>query len=195
MRVALNSETISARFQLNRSLAVDQLKDNKKKRASAVMLPLIDIDNEEHVLLCKRPTYLHHHPGEICLPGGKFEINDVNLRTTALRELHEELNIAPQNIHVLGQLPEYSTLTGFTIRPFVGLIKKETVWENDHNEVQASFLLSIKALNNAANWQPLPFERGGKIITLNGFITPHGLLWGATASIIKNFTKQLAIPV
>lgn len=31
MKVALNSETISARFQLNRSLAVDQLKDNKKK--------------------------------------------------------------------------------------------------------------------------------------------------------------------
>jgi hypothetical protein len=30
MKVALNSETISARFQLNRSLAVDQLKDNKK---------------------------------------------------------------------------------------------------------------------------------------------------------------------
>ena len=50
------------------------------------------------------------------LPGGKFEINDVNLRTTALRELHEELNIAPHNVQVLGQLPQYSTLTGFTIR-------------------------------------------------------------------------------
>jgi len=193
--VALNSEHIMARFQLSPITAPNQLKDTRKKRASAVMLPIIDIDNHAHILLCKRPTYLHHHPGEICLPGGKYEQSDIKLRTTALRELKEELNIAPSNVTVLGQLPEYSTLTGFSISPFVGLLNKATTWENDHNEVQASFLLSLSDLSNDANWQPLPFQRFGKTITLQGFATQHGLLWGATASIIKNFTKQLALPV
>ncbi|MEL0632798.1 CoA pyrophosphatase [Pseudoalteromonas carrageenovora] len=191
----MNSEHIRARFQLSPVAAPNQLRDTRKKRASAVMLPIIDIDNHAHILLCKRPTYLHHHPGEICLPGGKFEPSDIKLRTTALRELEEELNIAPSNVTVLGQLPEHSTLTGFSISPFVGLLNKATTWENDHNEVQASFLLSLSDLSNDANWQPLPFQRFGKKITLQGFPTPQGLLWGATASIIKNFTKQLALPV
>jgi 8-oxo-dGTP pyrophosphatase MutT (NUDIX family) len=191
----LNSEHIMARFQLSPTAAPNQIKDTRKKRASAVMLPIIDVDNHAHILLCKRPTYLHHHPGEICLPGGKFEQSDKHLRTTALRELHEELNIAPSNVKVLGQLPQYSTLTGFSISPFVGLLGEHTVWENDYNEVQASFLLSLTQLSNEANWQPIPFQRFGKTITLQGFSTPHGLLWGATASIIKNFTKQLALPV
>jgi|TARA_R110000772_G_scaffold6488_2_gene22721 8-oxo-dGTP pyrophosphatase MutT (NUDIX family) len=191
----LNSEHIIARFQLSPTAAPDQGIDTPKKRASAVMLPLIDVDDHAHILLCKRPIYLHHHPGEICLPGGKFEASDITLRTTALRELHEELNITPSNVKVFGQLPLYSTLTGFNISPFVGMLNKHTIWENDHNEVQASFLLPLRDLTNEANWQPLPFQRFGKTIILYGYNTPHGLLWGATASIIKNFTKQLALPV
>ncbi|MEI8665882.1 CoA pyrophosphatase [Pseudoalteromonas sp. B28] len=115
-----------ARFLLSPTAAPNQLKDTRKKRASAVMLPIIDIDNHAHILLCKRPTYLHHHPREICLPGGKFEVSDITLRTTALRELKEELNIAQSNVNVLGHLPEYSTLTGFSISPYVGLLNKGT---------------------------------------------------------------------
>jgi 8-oxo-dGTP pyrophosphatase MutT (NUDIX family) len=192
----LNSEYIMARFQLSAVKAVpSQRIETAKNRPSAVILPIIDIGNQAHILLCKRPTYLHHHPGEICLPGGKFEANDITLRTTALRELNEELNIAPGNVKILGQLPQHATLTGFNISPFVGLLHKHTTWENDHNEVQASFLLSLSDLSNEANWQPLPFQRFGKTIILQGFSTQHGLLWGATASIIKNFTKQLALPV
>ncbi|MEI8616833.1 hypothetical protein P4S63_03055 [Pseudoalteromonas sp. B193] len=45
------------------------------------------------------------------------------------------------NVNVIGHLPEYSTLTGFSISPYVGLLNKGTTWENDYNEVQASFLL------------------------------------------------------
>lgn len=192
----MNSEYIMARFQLTQTLASQgPFTHLGKLRASAVMLPLIDFENEAHILMCKRPSYLHHHPGEICLAGGKFEPRDRCLRTTALRELHEELNIAPYNVKVIGQLPHYFTLTGFNIRPYVGLLKKGTLWENDHNEVQASFLISVRQLNNDANWRPIMFQKEGKKCVFYGFKTPHGLLWGATANIIKNFTKQLALPV
>ncbi|MFM9481395.1 NUDIX hydrolase, partial [Streptomyces scabiei] len=88
-----------------------------------------------HILLCKRPNYLKHHPGEICLPGGKRELNDRNLRHTALRELYEELNINSSHVNVIGQLPEYATLTGFTITPFVGVLNPHTQWLEDPNEV------------------------------------------------------------
>ncbi|MEH6395764.1 CoA pyrophosphatase [Pseudoalteromonas sp.] len=194
----MNSQQLIARFQLtapNTDIPAHHAYLQGTQRASAVMLPLIDINNIAHILLCKRPTFLNHHPGEICLPGGKHEHSDIDLRNTALRELHEELNIAPEYVSVIGQLPDYSTLTGFTITPFVGVLAANTQWHPDHNEVAASFLLPVNTLANVNNWQPLHFERRGKVITLQGFSTPYGLLWGATASIIKNFTKQLAIPV
>jgi 8-oxo-dGTP pyrophosphatase MutT (NUDIX family) len=197
----VNSKQLMARFQLtapaNEYIQPADKRHFKQRpqRASAVMLPLIDVDNSAHILLCKRPMFLNHHPGEICLPGGKHELSDANLRHTALRELSEELNIAPSNVTVIGQLGDYSTLTGFTITPFVGVLAPDTHWHADQNEVAASFLLPVSALADVNNWQPLPFHRFGKTITLQGFSTPYGLLWGATASIIKNFTKQLAIPV
>ncbi|KPH63221.1 NUDIX hydrolase [Pseudoalteromonas porphyrae] len=196
----MNSQQLMARFQLSAPInehaqQIQSIRSKRPQRASAVMLPLIDIDNSAHILLCKRPTFLNHHPGEICLPGGKHELTDTNLRHTALRELNEELNIAPSNVTIVGQLADYSTLTGFTITPYVGLLAPNTFWQADKNEVAASFLLQVSALANVNNWHPINFERFGKIITLQGFSTPYGLLWGATASIIKNFTKQLAIPV
>lgn len=193
----MNSQQILARFQLSVAANSQPLitHPQKTRRASAVMLPLIDVNNSAHILLCKRPHYLKHHPGEICLPGGKRELNDKNLRDTALRELYEELNINSTHVNVIGQLSEYATLTGFTITPFVGVLNPHTQWLEDPNEVAASFLIPLSALINTDNWQPIPFQRFGKTLTLEGFSTSHGLLWGATASIIKNFTNQLAIPV
>lgn len=194
----MNTEQLLARFQVSKPIQQHQIRSSKlsaSKRASAVMLPLIDIDNCAHILLCKRPAHLKHHPGEICLPGGKHERSDKTLRDTALRELKEELNIASNDVTVYGKLANYSTLTGFTITPYVGLLADNTHWQADQNEVAASFLLPVSALVNVNNWQPLPFSYQGKVITLQGFSTPYGLLWGATASIIKNFTEQLLLPV
>lgn len=193
----MNTQQLLARFQLSAPVQQHDLRSSKlsaSKRASAVILPLIDIDNHAHILLCKRPAHLKHHPFEICLPGGKHERSDKTLRDTALRELKEELNIAYEDVTIQGKLANYSTLTGFTITPYVGLLAPNTHWQADQNEVAASFLLPINALLNVNNWQPLPFIYQGKTTILQGFSTPYGLLWGATASIIKNFTKQLLLP-
>ncbi|WP_404339412.1 NUDIX hydrolase [Pseudoalteromonas mariniglutinosa] len=192
----MNSQYLITRFTLNQPLkAVTPVDQRAKKTASAVVLPLIDVNKQAHILLCKRAAHLTHHPSEICLPGGKFEKNDKNLRDTALRELYEELNISTHNVTVHGQLKQYSTLTGFSITPYVCTLRASTEWVVDHNEVAASFLVPVNALLQPENWQPLPLQLYGRTVILDGFATSHGILWGATASIIKNFTKQLAIPV
>ncbi|WP_249406629.1 CoA pyrophosphatase [Pseudoalteromonas sp. bablab_jr011] len=192
----MNSQQLITRFSLSMATEpAQQIHINADKRASAVMLPLIDVENDAHLILCKRPRHLLHHPGEICLPGGKFEMQDESLMHTALRELHEELNIAAHNVTVHGQLHQYSTLTGFTIAPYVCSLAAGTCWQADPSEVEVSFLLPISHLSDHRNWQPLSFQRNGKTFVLKGLMTPHGLLWGATASIINNFIKQLALPV
>ncbi len=189
----MNSQQIRQRFQLFRPEAGLTL--SASPRSSAVVLPLIDKGNTAHVLLCKRPVHLNHHPGEICLPGGTRDPGDLSLVHTALRELDEELAIASSQIELIGTLPEFSTLTGFTISPFVGILASDTRWQASPDEVEEAFLLPVNVLANEQNWLEFEVFRRGRNITLTGFHTPYGLLWGATARIIRNFTRQLALPV
>ena len=59
---------------------------NKEYRDSAVLIPLIEIDNQIHLLFTQRPMHLKHHAGQICFPGGKVTNDDPNIIQTALRE-------------------------------------------------------------------------------------------------------------
>ena len=52
-------------------------------------------------------------PGRSSFPGGKLEPDDPSPRAAALREAHEEIGLAPQQVQVVGELPEYVTVTGF----------------------------------------------------------------------------------
>ena len=62
------------------------------------MLPLIEINNETHVLFEVRSLNLRRQPGEICFPGGKIEQDDVDQRQCAIRETSEELGIHESDI-------------------------------------------------------------------------------------------------
>ena len=48
---------------------------------AAVLIGVID----DHVVLTKRAQNLKHHGGQIAFPGGKVDLDDANLRATALR--------------------------------------------------------------------------------------------------------------
>ena len=59
----------------------------------AVLLPLIEVENETHILFEVRSLNLRRQPGEICLPGGKIEQDDLDPSQCAIRETSEELGI------------------------------------------------------------------------------------------------------
>ncbi|ATC94311.1 NUDIX hydrolase [Pseudoalteromonas tunicata] len=179
------------RFQLHPPVGNQGYPHNAKQ--SAVLLPLCELEGELHILFCKRPSYLKHHPAEICFPGGKFELADGDLRTTALRESNEELNLAAQHINLIGELDAYWTLTGFEIKPYVGIITDLTAIQPAEDEVEKIFYIPFSALRTPQNWQPLPFVRQNKPRILQGFYTEHGLLWGATAQIVRNLVKQVSV--
>ena len=178
------------RFQLL-SLSGNQGFPHPAKK-SAVLIPICVIDNTLHLLFCKRPSYLKHHPAEICFPGGKLEQTDDSLQSTALRECHEELGLGKQQITLLGELESYWTLTGFEIKPFVGLIDDLSTIKIDKNEVESVFYVPFSELALSQNWHPLSFIRANKKRQLSAFKTPYGLLWGATAQITLNLVKQVS---
>ncbi|KPV94334.1 putative Nudix hydrolase NudL [Pseudoalteromonas sp. P1-9] len=160
-------------------------------KQSAVLVPLVNVSGEIHLLLCKRPNYLKHHPGQICFPGGKLEDTDANLLATALRETCEEIGVEINNQHVIGDMDSYWTLTGFEIKPYIALLPEKPNLVLATNEVASAFYLPLSQLIDQENWQDIQFTRQFSAYTLTGFQTEYGLLWGATAQIIRNLIKHL----
>ena len=112
---------------------------------SAVLIPLIKIKGEYHLLFQKRAASIRQG-GDICFPGGGFEIGiDKNFKDTALRETYEELGIKKKDIKILGQLDTYVAPIGAIIEPFDAKIKKKA-YKNmniDYNEVEKTLLIPI----------------------------------------------------
>ncbi|TMN35340.1 CoA pyrophosphatase [Pseudoalteromonas sp. S2755] len=157
-------------------------------KQSAVLIPIVDVNARAHLLFCKRSSKLPSHPSQICFPGGKVEQQDSNIINTALRETEEEIGLAISESQVLGILPFMQTLTGYQITPVVASVQQDATWVNHSDEVQHTFTVPLNQLSAAKNWRTFHFTNNGKPVSLDGFMTPHGLLWGATAKIVKQFT-------
>jgi len=91
---------------------------------SAIFLPLIETQGKTSLLFEKRTMNITQG-GEICFPGGRVEVNEVqNPLTTAIRETSEELGIAIDKISIISRLPRLITPDGKLIDAFIGRIEK-----------------------------------------------------------------------
>jgi 8-oxo-dGTP pyrophosphatase MutT (NUDIX family) len=70
-------------------------------RPAAVLIAITDRP-EPGVILTQRPTWLRSHAGQVAFPGGKVDDGDENNIAAALREAHEELNLPPTQVDVIG---------------------------------------------------------------------------------------------
>ena len=91
-------------------------------KSSAVMILLLNKNNIPHLLFTKRTDLVEHHKGQVSFPGGVYDPSDESLLFTAERETFEEIGIRSDAIHVLGELDDFLTVTGFAISPFVGCL-------------------------------------------------------------------------
>ena len=146
---------------------------------SAVLIPLVKIKGEYHLLFQKRAATIRQG-GDICFPGGGFEIGvDKSFKDTALRETFEELGIQKKDIKVLGQLDTYVAPIGAIIESFVAKAKKKAYKKMniDFNEVEKTLLI------------PLSFfkEHDAEEYTLAQEIQPY--------KINENGEKEIFFPV
>jgi 8-oxo-dGTP pyrophosphatase MutT (NUDIX family) len=112
---------------------------------SAVLVPLVEIENKYHLLFEKRANHIRQG-GEVSFPGGEFDHKkDQGLRHTALRETSEELGINSEKIKILGKIGTLVAPMGVTVDAFVALISIMSLDELniDKNEVEKVFLVPI----------------------------------------------------
>ncbi len=93
------------------------------RRDAAVLAPLfVDTTGETSVLLTRRSGGLRNHRGEVSFPGGRIDPGESAIQA-ALRETHEEVNLHPSEVRVVGRLEPLTTVVSSSkIIPFVGVV-------------------------------------------------------------------------
>jgi len=155
---------------------------------AAVLVPLYRKRGEYHLLFTKRTQEVEYHKGQICFPGGGRHTEDETPLDTALRETSEELGIHPQDIRILGELDELSTISSkYAISPFVGIIPYPYPFKPNRREVAELMEVPIAALLEEGNsWQEVQASQGGPVAVY--FYEYEGqVIWGATAKMLNQF--------
>ena len=117
---------------------------------SAVLIPLIFLDGEYNLLFQKRSPNIRQG-GEVCFPGGEFDLTkDKSFLDTAIRETTEEIGIEKENIEIIGEMDTLVAPMGVTVDPFVGIIKLNNLDEIkiDKTEVEKVFVIPISYFLN-----------------------------------------------
>jgi len=77
-----------------------------------------DWQSEAALLLTRRSATLRKHAGQWAFPGGRLDPGETPIET-ALREMHEEVDLALSEDRVLGCLDDFVTRSGFVMTPVV----------------------------------------------------------------------------
>jgi 8-oxo-dGTP pyrophosphatase MutT (NUDIX family) len=163
----------------------------KHLQRAAVLLPLVDRGDDFYLILTQRAAHLHHHPGQICLPGGCYNQADQCLIETALRETEEEIGLNREFIEIAGYLDDYETMTGFLITPVIGFVKMGFELRLDQFEVADLFEVPLHFVLNLHHYVQKQMELNQSIHDYY-VLDYHGrTIWGATAAILYNLAERL----
>lgn len=171
--------------------------EKKNPRKAAVMALFYPAAGQKtNLLFILRKTYKGVHSNQVAFPGGKVEKTDDGLLTTALRETHEEVGVAPHDITVIKEISEiFIPPSNFIVYPFIGLYKNPKPFVKQDDEVEMLLEIPIADFLDENNivYKKLSTSYAVDIevpaFKLNGYI-----VWGATAMMlneIKELLKQV----
>jgi 8-oxo-dGTP pyrophosphatase MutT (NUDIX family) len=144
------------------------------------------------VVFTQRTPHLTDHAGQISFPGGRVEPGDIDAAATALREAEEEMGIDRRSIEIIGELPHYTTGTGYRITPVVGWSADPLKYAPDPSEVAEVFEVPAPFLLDPTNHRQESAMYKGRMRSY--FAIPFGprYIWGATAGMLITFSRVAA---
>ncbi len=168
--------------------------DVSRARAAGVVLPLA-LGPEPRIYLMIRGSDLTDHAGEVCFPGGKPEVSDLDLRATAARELEEEVAVRGDQFEWAGELSPCPVITGrYLIHPFVAVLQEGATPRPASTEVAR--IVSLPLLPLLTGESPtFAVKRSwdGVEITAPHFPVEGNVLYGASAYIFYELLARLAL--
>lgn len=189
----MKKEDFITQFQFNQlgKTSKECFRYRASTKSSAVLVALIEREGLLHVVLTKRSLHLKHHPGQISFPGGKVDKSDINPQATALRESEEEIGLAKTAVNILGQLPQYHTISGFEITPVVALLDSKSTFKQNDDEVSEIFFVPLQHFLNSSNHIAVRVLSEKNTYPVYFMPYLHYNIWGATAAILKDLSYLL----
>ncbi|NOY09309.1 MAG: CoA pyrophosphatase [Spirochaetes bacterium] len=178
----------------------------REKYHAAVIIPLIEINNDIQILFEVRSESLSRHPGQVGFPGGGIETGESPLEA-ALREMEEECGIGKNDVEIFGALDTVESITGTVVSSFVCGIDECITVKPDNNEVAEVFtvpLIQLKeeGFRESRVKEVFTLSDGFPVELLKNAEWRHEytypvyyyqydkyLIWGLTARILKHFVE------
>ena len=167
----------------------------EERRAAAVVIAIF-ADPPHEVVFIERAPHLRHHPGQIGLPGGSADPADGDeLANTGLRELYEELGVAPERVTIVGRLPALDQISSrFIVTPLVGILEPGTLLTIDRTETVGMFTVPLETIV-----APGAVHEDVAVTRLRGvpsYALDHGEhhIWGVTGRVLKYFNDAWHAP-
>lgn len=130
---------------------------------AAAVLMLLTRESSPELIFTLRHQDLSTHGGEVAFPGGKRDLADRDLQSTALRETQEEIGLHPGVAEILGRLDRRTSRFGLEVAPFVASIEADVALTPDRKEVSEIFrvpLAHFMDLEQNLYTKPKRYEQG-----------------------------------
>lgn len=103
------------------------LRAPRGERSAAVLMLFTD-EPDPALTFVTRAETLRHHAGQVALPGGAVDADDIDVVHTALREAEEEIGLPPAAVTTIGCLPAlWVPKSRFDVTTVLG------VWDGAHD--------------------------------------------------------------
>jgi 8-oxo-dGTP pyrophosphatase MutT (NUDIX family) len=179
---------------ISRPLSSLALKHALEIRESAVAVVLYEEDKLIKCILTQRQEYEGKHSGQVSFPGGKKEVDDVDLEYTARRECYEEIGIPLDQGELIGKLTEvFIPVSSFLVQPFVYFHSAKPQLDRNLREVAEILHFTLFDLleEDRVMTMDLNQPNGGIYKDIPYFNLVEKNVWGATALILNELKEIL----
>ena len=143
------------------------------------------------VIFLERAAHLRHHAGQIGLPGGAMDPEDGgDTHKTALREMQEEVGIAPERAEFVWTFPDlHPRVSNFLVTPHVAIVQPGPL-VIDPSETAAVFSVPLETV--LAEVREGTMDVGALQIRTTLLDFEGKTIWGLTGHILRMFVDEWA---
>ena len=166
----------------------------KKSAVLILIYPGAEAPAIQIILIIRAENEKGNHSGQISFPGGGFDVSDVHLSETALREAEEEIGIDRKTITIIGELsPVYIPVSNYHVLPFVGICNQTPVFKKYTPEVSGLLEVDINEFLSDRNKTTSEIFLKSRNARMNVPCYNIGgeIIWGATAMILAEFSEMI----
>lgn len=161
-------------------------------RHAAVLVLCRPTVDDIDLVVTRRAGTLRQHSGEIAFPGGRVDDSDADVYACALREAHEEIGIAAQDIRIIGTLHTvYVPRSNHLVTPVVAWLDAPASYTPNPAEVEEVFHLPLERLRRPSALHIEERRVQDDIVRVPYFPYRDHRIWGATALMLCDMTARI----